>query len=274
MSQFMFGSGVLWGTPLTDYQGNAIVVPTPVVVANMQDASIDISFDVKKAYGSQQFPIDVARGKGSIMGKAKFLSAGAQLINSLVFGQVLTRTGVADVYDTVGIAIPTTPFNITISSSAASATNVQIPGSGAGVTSLGVRDALGNPMIAVASGPTTGQYEVVSITGGTITLLFATADAGKTVFLDYQYTYSGSGAVSDLPGNSIITNALMGYAPTFQADFFNAHGGKQLTVRLFNAVSTKFQMVATKLDDYGEVEIDFEGFSNTANQVMQWGTSA
>lgn len=272
MSQYMFGAGTVWATPLTDYQGNAIVVPTPVNFGALQDVSIDISFDTKMLYGSQQFPLDVARGKGKISGKAKFAKLNAQTINSVIFGQTLTRTGIADVFDTTGIAIPTTPFNITISSGAASATNVQIPSSGAGVAMLGVRDAANNPMIAVASGPTTGQYEVVSITTGTITLLFATADAGKTVFLDYQYTWTGSGSAADLPGLSIVTNALMGYAPTFQCDFYNAHSGKQLTLKLYNCVSTKWSL-ATKLDDYTEPEFDFDAFANSAGQVLEWGTS-
>ena len=272
MSQYLFGAGVVWGTPLTDYQGNAIANPSPVNLGALQDVSIDISFDTKLLYGSNQFPLDVARGKGKISGKAKFAKQNAMTINSLVFGQVLTRTGVADVFDTTGIAIPSTPFNITVSSGAGSSTNVQIPGSGAGVGMLGVRDNNNNPMVCVASGPTTGQYEVVSISAGTITLLFASADAGKTVFIDYQYTYTSSGSAADLPGYSIVTNALMGYAPQFQCDFFNAHSGKQLTLRLYCCVSSKWS-IATKLDDYAEPEFDFDAFANSANQVLEWGTS-
>lgn len=271
MSQYMFGAGTVWATPLTDYQGNAIANPSPVNFGALQDVSIDISFDTKMLYGSQQFPLDVARGKGKISGKAKFAKMNALTINSVIFGQTLTRTGIADVFDTTGKTIPTTPFTITVSSGSATATNVQAPNTGAVVATLGVRDANNNPMIQVASSPATGQY-TAAIATGTLTLVFSTADAGTTVFIDYQYTYTATGDAADLPGFSIVTNALMGYAPTFQCDFFNAHSGKQLTLKLYSCVSSKWTL-ATKLDDYTEPEFDFDAFANNAGQVLEWGTS-
>jgi hypothetical protein len=53
---FGFGAGALWGTPLTDYAGNAIANPTPILFGTLQDVSMDISFDVKELHGENQFP--------------------------------------------------------------------------------------------------------------------------------------------------------------------------------------------------------------------------
>ena len=103
-------------------------------------------------------------------------------------------------------------------------------------------------------------------------MLFAAADTGLKVFLDYQYTYTNTGSAADLPGFSIVTNALMGYAPTFQCDFYNAHSGKQLMLKLYSCVSSKWT-IATKLDDYTEPEFDFDAFANASGQVLEWGTS-
>jgi hypothetical protein len=53
--QYLFGSGVGWCTPLTDYTGTAITTPVPFLVAGMQDVSLDLSADLKMLYGSQSY---------------------------------------------------------------------------------------------------------------------------------------------------------------------------------------------------------------------------
>src|SRR4051812_11802610 len=110
---FGFGAGALWGTPLTDYAGNAIANPTPVLFGTLQDVSIDISFDVKELHGENQFPVDVARGKGKMSCKAKSARINGLQLNNLFFGQTMTSSIVSDVKDTVGAVIPATPFQIT-----------------------------------------------------------------------------------------------------------------------------------------------------------------
>jgi len=277
MSQYLFGAGVLWGTQLTDAFGNAIAanVQTPVNFGALQDVSLDMSFDTKMLYGSNQFPLAIGRGKGKVSGKAKAAKINGLMWNEIVFGQTMTGTGIADVFDTTGIAIPATPYQITVSTSAGSATNVQMPPQTGGITStdtfgkfLGVRDHLNNPMIQVASAPATGQYSYTSNT-----LTFAAADTGLTVFIDYQYTYTVSGtAASDVPRISNVNNVLMGYAPVFGVDLYIPYSGKQLTISLPNCISTKLSL-ATKLDDFTEPEFDFEAFANSAGLVMTYGTT-
>ena len=57
-----FGTGILYGIPLTDAAGNAISNGTPVQFGQLQDIAIDLSFDEKMLYGASQFPIAVGRG--------------------------------------------------------------------------------------------------------------------------------------------------------------------------------------------------------------------
>ena len=252
MSQYHFGSGVLFGTPLTDASGNAIANGTPVEFGALQDVSLDISFDTKMLYGPNQFPLDVARGKGKISGKAAFARVNGTLWNSLVFGQTLSAGIVADVYDTTGEVIPTTPFQITPS----------VPNAGTWSATLSVNNANGDPMQEVASAPATGQF---SVAGGVYT--FAAADVGLTVFINYQYT-----ATSTTARKSTVVNLPMGYAPTFQCDFMTTHSGKQLLISLPKCISSKLSL-ATKLDDYMIPSFDFDAFATPTGTVLTYSTT-
>jgi len=212
-----------------------------------------------------------------VSGKAKVAKINGLMWQSLVFGQPAAANnalGTADVLDTTGIAIPSTPYQITVTTTAGSATNVQMPAQTGGLTStdtfvkfLSIRDANNNPMVQVASAPATGQYSV-----STHTLTFAAADVATTVFIDYQYTYTVTANAADQPKTQTVNNILMGYAPTFGCDLYIPYSGKQLTVSLPNCISTKLG-VDTKLDDFTEPEFDFEAFANNAGVVMVLGTT-
>jgi len=252
MPTFGFGSGALWGTPLTDATGAAISNPTPVLFGTLQDCSVDISGDNKELYGQNQFPEVVARGKTKIQCKAKFARINGLLLNSLFFGQTVTSSIVSDYYDTVGSTIPGTPYQVTPT----------VPNSGTWSRDLGVRDANGNPMVRVASAPATGQY---SVSAGVYT--FAAADTATTVFISFAYTASSTTAKT-----STVSNLAMGAVPTFRADLSNGLNGKSISLSLFSCVASKLQF-ATKTDDFNIPEFDFSAFANSSGQVLQWGTS-
>jgi len=253
MSQFTFGSGVLWGTPLTDATGTAIAIPTPVQFGTLQDCSVDISGDIKELYGQNQFAVAVGRGKAKIAGKAKFAQLNGTLINSLFFGQTMTNSIITDVYDTTGIAVPITPFTVTPTP----------PNSGVWSKDLGVRDATGLPMTRVTGTPTTGSYACSALG----VYLFATADTAKMVYINYQYT-----AVSTTATTGAVSNVLMGYAPTFKADLYMPYNGKSLTLTLNNCISTKMSF-ATKLDDFQVMEFDFSAFADASGNALTWATT-
>ena len=245
--QHAFGSGLLYGIPLTDSSGAAISNPTPVRFGTLQEVSIDISFDVKQLYGQNQFPVAVGRGKGKLSGKAKFAQLNGTLINSLFFGQTLSSGILAAVNDTTGATIPATPYQITPT----------VPSSGTWALDLGVINSSGLPMTRVASAPATGQY---SVSAGVYT--FAAADTGQTVFINYRYT-----ATSTSAKKMTITNQPLGYIPSFQVEFNANFQGKQFLISLPNAISNKLAF-ATKTDDFMVPEFDFEGFADASGNVM------
>lgn len=243
----LYGAGNLFGIPNTDVNGNVIANPTPIQFGALQDVSLDINFDIKELWGQPQFALDVARGKGKIVGKAKAATVNGAMFNSLFFGGTATAGILSDYTDQVGTAIPATPYTITPT----------FPGSGVWATDLGVRDANGVPYTRVASGPTAGQY---SVTAGAY--LFAAADTGKVVYISAQYT-----ATSTTAQKIVVPNSMMGSTPTFRAEIYIPYKGKSLVVSLPYCTSNKLA-IATKLDDFAIPEFDFIAYgANGASPI-------
>ncbi len=253
MAQRIFGTGTLWGTPLTDASGNAIINPTPVTFAVLQECSVDFSFDLKLLYGQQQFAVDAARGKGKVSGKGKAAQISGALFNNIFFGQGLSSGLIDDYHDVTGTAVPaSSPYQITVAP----------PSSGAWSNDLGVRNSNGVQLVRVSASPITGQYTVAS---GVYT--FAAADTGATMYIDYQYTSSVAGAQK-----SVIANLPMGAAPTFILDVSMPYKTKKLTWRFGQAMSNKLS-IATKMDDFVIPEMDFDMFADANNNLCTWSIS-
>lgn len=244
MSQFIFGSGSIYATPLIDAAGNAVTNPTPVKFLACQDISTDFSFDTKMLYGQNQFPLAVARGKAKASVKAKNGQVNGMLFNNSFFGQTLSSGQEGYAQDLVGAAIPATPFTIT----------PIVPGGGTWAADMGVRNASGIPMTRVAAAPATGQYSVAT---GVYT--FAAADTGLIVYIDYRYTMTSGKKIA-------IGNQLLGSTPTVALDIVIPYGGKMLTMRFPQAVAGKMA-IATKLDDFAVPEVSFEVFADASNNV-------
>ena len=256
MSQAVFGAGLMWGTQLADALGNPVANPTPILFGTLQDASVEVSFDHKMLYGSDsQYPKFVGRGKGKVSGKAKFGTIKGSIFASLFFGQS-SNSGIQAInYDTVGAAIPTTPFQII----------VVPPTSGVFQSDLGViYKSTGMPLTRVAASPVTGQYTVNSGTG---TYLFAAADTALVVFINYSYT-----ATSTTAQKQTVISQPMGSAPTFRMDLYLPYAGKNFVLTLNSCIASKLSM-STKLDEYMIPEMDFEGFQDSSGNVMSWSTS-
>jgi hypothetical protein len=258
--QFVFGPGNLIATPLTDAFGNAIANPSPRKLGAFQEGTFDTSADVKMLYGSNQFPLAVGRGKGKVSMKVKSAQVSVDQWNAIYAGQPLNQTAaVASAYiDTLGTIIPGTPFQITPVTTYAAYLTGTTP---VFAYDLGVEDGSGNTYTHVASGPTTGQY---SLAAGVYT--FATADAGKTVFISFAYT--ATNAASAKNAYVLVNNVLMGQAPTLQLDFVAPYSGNTLFVTMYNAIATKLS-IATKLDDFAIPDLEFDGFSNSSNQIYR-----
>lgn len=252
--QFLFGAGSVFGIPIQDAAGNAITNGTPIQIGVMQEMSLEFSGDVKELYGQNQFAVDVGRGKAKVGGKIKGAQVSGAAINSLFFGQTMVSgTGMAAYIDSTGAAIPATPFQITPTP----------PSTGTFVEDLGVRDSNGLAMTKVASTPAAGQY---SVSAGVY--LFNTADTGKTVFINYRYSYTL------LSGKQItVNNVQMGAAPLLRTLMQVDYRGKRALVILPNALFTKMALFSTKLDDYSIPEEDFSCFADSSGNVATIYTS-
>ncbi|WP_315871440.1 hypothetical protein [Pseudomonas sp. JV449] len=240
--QIAFGSGLFYATPLMDAYGNAISVPTPILLGIMQEASVDLSFDSKELFGSEQFAVDAARGQGKLTGKAKSAQISLLQWNQLVFGQTLTTGQVLVHHSTEPTAVP-----------AGATITVDPPAGGTLSGDLGVR---------VLSAPIAGQYTFDAATGE---YAFAAADVAKSVFIDYRYTVTTGKSLS-------VKNLPMGDMPVFQGELVLKYKGKTVYVRVPNFVSNKLG-IATKQDDYTIPDFEFTGYADEFGEVCYWSAN-
>lgn len=242
MAQYNFGVGQLFIVPAGSN-------PTPVNIGTLKDVSLDISRDVKELYGAMAFPEDVGLGKGKITGKCKSGRIQSGLIAAALAGSSVT-TGQLMAANNEVANIPTTPFTVTAINGATFAQDG------------GVYDYTASKWLSVvASAPATGQYSVSA--AGVYT--FAAADTGHQVGLFYTYTAT-TGVNIDL------NNVLMGAAPVFQLVVFNTYRGKQKGYKLWAVVFPKLTL-GDKQDDYSEVDLDFQAFSDSLGNVINLYTA-
>ena len=254
MTQYIFGSGSMYATPLQDATGAAIANPTPVKLGELQEASFDFSGEVKELYGQNKFPAAVGTAKCKASLKIKNARIMARAWNALFFGQTLQNGIIGVNTDTTGQTIPTTPFQIMVAP----------PSSGTFAADLGVLDANGSPMTRVASAPATGQYSVNTSTGQ---YTFAAADTGKVVYINYRYTASSTSAFK-----LSILNQAMGYQPQIGIDLSVIYQGKQAHFALYQCVAPKMS-IALKNDDFAIPEFELAGMDNGTGIIGTLSTS-
>ncbi|MDQ1326677.1 MAG: hypothetical protein QG564_1802 [Campylobacterota bacterium] len=256
MAQAIFGAGLMWATPLQEFDGTPIANPTPIMIGTLQEVSLDMGVELKELFGSDsQYAKFVAGGKAKISGKAKMGTVKGEIFSSLFFGQAATDGLTSVKYDTVGTVIPTTPFEVTVTP----------PVSGDFVADLGVIDkATLKQFKRVASAPATGEYAVSAL--GVYT--FASADAGDTVLINYSYN---NGVVVGAKQSTMIA-VPMGYSPTFSVDLYLPYNGKSMIFTLHKCISGKLSF-GTKLDDFTMPEFEFQAFSDDIGRVATWSTS-
>ena len=245
--QVIFGIGALWGTR-NDVSGIG-----PDQFAILQDNSIDFSYEVKELYSQLGFPIDIARGKGKITGKAKFARVFAALYADLFFGSGYS-TGEDNTAENELHTLAASTVGVTYAS--------------AFVADLGVYyNAQGNLRFTYVTGAPSAAGQYTTGINGSYT--FYTGDIGAVVAISYVYT--------DASGKTItITNNFMGYTPTFVGTFYQQRstqgGSGQMTLRLNECVSSHLT-IPTRIDDYAMQDFDFQAFSSGTNQIGTISTS-
>lgn len=238
MPQHIFGIGALIGT-------SSVANATPSQFGTLQEASVEISFDLKELHGQRQFAVDLGRGKGSVQCKAKFARINGRTWNDLFFattgGLVTGQTLMA--INEAG-TIPSTPFQITV----ANAANF--------VRDLGVFfQATGLPLKKVAATPGAGEYSVNA--SGVYT--FNTGDASKGVYISYDYS-STSGASMTLDSQE------MGIAPDFAVSLATRRLGQTFHLRLYKCVASKLSL-PLKNEEFTVPDFEFKAFADAAGNL-------
>lgn len=244
MSQYVFGTGQLYGMPVG---GGA-----PLRFGALQDVSVDFNGDLKQLYGQYQFPLDVARGKTKVEWKASTGNIDVTAFNQLYFGQTVSANNELKQVFNEAATIPSTPFQVTV----ANASNFSMD--------LGVYfSSTGAPLTQVASSPAAGEYSVSA--AGVYT--FNTADATKGVLINYLYKGTTTGGVLG------ITNQLMGNTPRFQMVLSQVYNNQNFSLILYSNTSEKLSL-PLKQDDYLVAEISGQSFADAANRIASMTTTS
>jgi hypothetical protein len=246
--QLLFGIGALWGTR-SDVAGVG-----PDQFAVLQDNTVDFTFEVKELYSQLGYPIDIARAKGKISGKAKVARVFANLYADIFFGETVTPSSEDNVSEDEAHTLASAALTVTHASTF--------------VADLGIYYATqGTPRFQYVTGAPTvvGTYT----TGINGVYTFFTGDIGASVSVSYVFT--------DTNGKTItINNHFMGYTPTFIGTFYqqrNTQGSTgQLTLRLNECVSSHLT-IPSKIDDYAIQDFDWNAFSGAGNVVGTISTS-
>ena len=245
--QPLFGTGL---AVLTPNLGGSV---TPIVVAALQDISLDASFKVVDLLGNLQFAIDKAKGEGKLGGKFKTGYFSGGLINAILSGSTVVAGSTVAVFSEQG-TVPTTPYQL-VTTKGALTTN-----------DLGVFDVTANKFLTrVAAAPTTGQYSMVEATG---TYTFAAADTTHIMQYSYGYTAASVGTTIQL------NNQMMGTNTTFGFRLFNNYSAAAGGANIANSAGIYVPVVtipklslAFKNTGFTEQSVDFECSANAAGQV-------
>lgn len=219
-----------------------------VNIGKAQEFSINLKASSKELYGQNQLPDLVARSTVKATGKIKAARLSALAMNAAFFGQSFQSGGYSWNINEAAAVPGTGPYTY-------QTTNHTTFEQDLGVTFA----ATGQPLVLVASGPTTGQY---SQSAGTYT--FAAADTGLGVLITYTSTTTGGQSLT-------YTNQPIGTTPTFQLDYWNnvnQPGASPFAVRAFNCVSESFAL-QFKLEDFAMPEVDFSLFCNPAGNLFE-----
>lgn len=222
--------------------------PTPVMFNALQDMSIDIKFDKKMLHGQRQFPLAVARGKGSIDIKFKDAEVNGAMFNSVFFGDTPSVGQLILAIKEAGTVPADTAYTVTVSNSATFVLDCGVFYFNSSTNAL-------TAFKRVANAPATGEY---SVAAGVYT--FAAADASKSVLISYTYSTTTGGTTTTL------TNKNMGTAVQFKAIYSTEFEGKRFTIQL-NACQSDDLKLAAKNEDFLIPEISASAFADAAGNV-------
>ena len=229
----VFNSGTVFANSLD-------AVPTPMQIGVLQSASIDMKATTKDLYGQNILPVATGRSQIKVDGKFKFATYTGRLIRDF-FGSTMTAGQTLAAINEAHNIPASTPFTVTSTNSATWTTDEGV-----------INAATGVPLVAVASGPTTGQY---SVSAGVYT--FAAADEGLAVQISYLYTATGGDTIT-------ISNASAGAASAFASTMSMGYQGQQTNFTLNSCIPNSLKLLDSKIGDFSMPEYDFTAVVNNA----------
>lgn len=248
--QFGFGSGILTGLR---NDNSSSVTNTPVRFGALQEVSVEFAGDIKELFATQQFPIDSARGKTKIAGKAKVAQIYARMYNDLFFGQTMSTGQLKYAYnESTTLATGAASYTVTF------ATSVPLVDQGIFNITSGLQYQ------RVSSAPALNQYTFVETTG---VYTFGTHSASQPIYANYTYSVASGYTIA-------IGNPPMGTTPRFQITLFMQYpnSNKQLVLVLYSCVSPRLSL-PSRIDDYWIQDLDFNAFANEGGNVGVWSTA-
>lgn len=237
----MFGSGSLWASPSS---GD----PTPRRFGVLQDVSLEMSYSTKELYGEYEFPVEVARGKGSISLKASYAAFSAAFWNAVFFGNGELVDGHDAIAELEAAAVPSVaPFSL-------NAANAQTWQEDLGIYYADTAQQLTRSPDAAPFAA--GQY-VVSPAGQ---YLFHADDKAKGLLLTYRYTVATAGQTL------VLSNQRLGSAPDFAVHLYGKFKGRPVTFKLFRAMGAKLTF-ATKQEDFTIPSFEGKAMADDLNRI-------
>lgn len=232
-----FGPGIAYVTRTDIANG------TPINIGKAQSFSLEFKGNIKELYGQEQLPLDAARGTVKVSGKmtAALLSGAAW--NAAFFGQSFQAGGFKWNVGEAASVPGTSPYTVTVANSADFDADLGV-----------IYAATSLPFTKVASNPAQGEY---SVAAGVYT--FAAADEGVQVKITYTSTVMTGQKL-------IITNQLLGTAPTFQLDYYTSRNSSPFVLRM-NECQADSLSLASKLEDFIMPEFAFECFVDASDTL-------
>lgn len=236
--QKVFGSGRFFGIP-------NVTTPTPIAFLLAQNMSLDFRRDIKRLYGENQLPADVATGMMQISGKVQMGTLNARALNDLMIGGTLST----------GQTSYSNRESVTPSTGAGGGAIATVALSSLWSVDLGVIDTVtGVPMTRVAStAPTSLQYYAAA---GVYTF----SSGGITAKVSYLYSPSTNGQ------NVTMTNQPMGKTGNFQAVMETFWGTEKSSIQLNSCMGSDMGF-QTVLDDYQKPTFGFDAACDASDQL-------
>jgi hypothetical protein len=241
MPQSVFGVGFLFATPAG---ANA----TPTRFGALQDVTVDFSFDTKLLYGSSQFALEQARGKGKIDIKAAIGRVDPNLFNNIFFGLSTSVGETLNSIDETGV----------ITAGAVTVANASTWTQDLGVYNV----ATGLYMTRVASAPSGNQY---AVTGGAYT--FNASLNGDAVRISYVYSSTTTGTRLAYTNQPMGSNAIFSMTLVNQ---FAGVGGRKSLFMSFPAVQASKLSMPLKLDDFTLTSLDMGAQDDGSGNVFSY----